>query len=544
MKRVIILSFLFAASQQIFGQKNEGGFNLERPKLVVGIMLDQMRLDYFYRYYDSYKPNGGFRRLLSEGFSCENAIIPYAQTVTAVGHSSVYTGSVPAFTGIIANEWYSKEKGRTVYCAEDNGVKILGGTDSSKPMSPKNLWTTTMTDELRLATNFKSKVIGVAIKDRASILPSGHTANAAYWYDDLSGNWISSTYYMDKLPDWVKKFNDRKLVDSFYRIGWNTLAPITQYTQSTSDNKSYEGKYNDDATVTFPHKFTAMIGKDYKAIRATPYGNTLTLMMAKKILEEENLGNRGVTDFLNLSLSSTDVIGHMYGPNSIEVEDVYRRVDIELGQFLDELDKRVGKGNYLLFLTADHAATQAPGFLKENKLPGNAITSPTKELNAAIREKFGIADAVINTYAYQVYLNDPALSNAKIKKSKVADFIIDYLNAKDEVYLAYNTEDINELNLPTEIKERFLKGFNPKLSGDIQIIMKPGHLYGSETGTNHGLWYPYDSHIPLMFYGWKVKPGQLNREVYMTDIAATITSMLHIQMPSGCIGKPIFEVWK
>lgn len=543
MKKLIIFFALFVISFGISAQKSHEDFKLERPKLVVGLMLDQMRLDYFYRYYNIYNTDGGFKRLLSEGFSCENTIIPYAQTVTAVGHSSVYTGSVPAFTGIIANEWYSREKGRVVYCAEDDGVKVLGGVVDSKPMSPKNLWANTITDELRLATNFRSKVIGVAIKDRASILPSGHSANAAYWYDDKSGNWITSTHYMDKLPAWVKEFNNRKLVDSFYRIGWNTLAPIKEYVESTADNKSYEGKYNEDATVTFPHKFDAMIGKDYKAIRATPYGNTLTLMMAKKILEEENLGKRGVTDFLNLSLSSTDVIGHMYGPNSIEVEDVYRRVDIELGKFFDELDKQVGKGNYLLFLTADHAAGQSPGFLNENKLPGKAHTSPTKDLNDAIEKKFGISDAVINTLAYQVYLNYPVINSSKVKKSSIEKFVLDYLNAKDEVYLAYNTKNINDLNLPTEIKERFLKGFNPKLSGDIQIILKPGHFYGNPTGTNHGLWYPYDSHIPLFFYGWGVNKGQLNREVYMTDIAATVAAMLHIQMPSASIGKPIYEVF-
>ncbi len=542
MKKNILAIFLFVFTKTSFAQKPREDFKPERPKLVVGIMLDQMRWDYLYRYYNSYAPDGGFKRLLAGGYSCENTFIPYAQTVTAVGHSTVYTGSVPAFTGIVANEWYDKEKDRVVYCTEDNNVKILGGTQLSEPMSPKNLWTTTIGDELRFATDFKSKVIGVAIKDRASILPSGHSANAAYWYDDKSGNWVTSTYYTDKLPTWVQKFNERKLVDSFYKLNWNTSVPLKEYTQSSNDNKTYEGTYNQESTVTFPHRLDHQVGKDYKLIRATPYGNTLTLMMAKKALTEENLGNNGVTDFLNVSLSSTDVIGHMYGPNSVEIEDVYRRIDKDLSDFFGELDKRVGKGNYLLFLTADHGASHVPGFLNEHKLPGKAVGLHTNELNAAVQNKFGVADAVINTYAYQIYLNDRKLDSAKIKKKEVRQFIINYLNKKEDVYLAFDTKDHTGMNLPAEIKERFLKGYNPKLSGDIQVILKPGSFYGATTGTNHGLWYPYDSHIPLIFYGWKIKPGQMNREVYMTDIAATVAALLHIQMPSACIGKPIYEV--
>lgn len=536
--QLLCLSFL----STVTGQKENKNFEFQRPKLVVGIMLDQMRLDYVYRYYDHLADDGGFKRLLHDGFSCENTFIPYAQTVTAVGHSSVYTGSVPAFTGIIANEWFSKEKWEQIYCTQDDDVQILGSNGKAKPMSPKNLWATTICDELRLATNFKSKVIGIAIKDRASILPSGHSANAAYWYDDKTGNWITSTYYIKELPQWIQQFNKRKIVDSFYTLNWNTIAPIKEYIQSTADDMLYEGTYDENTTRTFPHRLDDRVGKDYKLIRATPYGNTMTLMLAIAALNKEKLGQNGVTDFLNVSLSSTDVIGHMYGPNSIEVEDVYRRIDKDLGEFFKELDNRIGKGNYLVFLTADHAATQAPGFLSENKFPGIALNSPTTELNEAINTEFGISNGVVNTYAYQVYINDRKLDSAKIKKDKVKNFIIEYLNKQNDVYLAFDTKEYNKLNLPTEIKERFLKGYNPKLSGDVQIILKPGALYGSATGTNHGLWYPYDSHIPLFFYGWKIKPGQLNREVYMTDIAATVAALLHIQMPSACIGKPIFEV--
>lgn len=537
---IFFLISLFPST--LFAQGKTTDTLFQRPKLVVGIMLDQMRWDYLYRYYDNYADDGGFKRLLSQGYSCENTLIPYAQTVTAVGHSSVYTGSVPAFTGIIANKWYDKKKGREVYCTEDDSVNLLSGALNSRPMSPKNLWVTTVGDELRLATNFKSKVIGVAIKDRASILPSGHSANGAFWYDDKNGNWVTSTYYMEELPKWVKDFNNRNLVDSFYRLNWNTLLPLYNYTQSSGDNKSYERPYNAESTTTFPHQLDNQVGKDYKLMRATPYGNTFTLMMAKEALINENLGQRGETDFLNVSLSSTDVIGHMYGPNSVEIEDVYRRVDRDLGDFFAELDSRIGEGNYLVFLTADHGGAHIPGFLNENKLPGQAVGSMVEELNEVVFQKFGVKDFVTDEYAYQIYLDENKLDDSKMSMKELQRFIIDYLNNKDEVYLAFDTRDYLTVNLPVDILERFRRGFNPKLSGDIQVILKPGSFFGEQVGTNHGLWYPYDSHIPLIFYGWKIKPGQLNREVYMTDIAATVAALLHIQMPSGCIGKPIYEV--
>jgi predicted AlkP superfamily pyrophosphatase or phosphodiesterase len=541
MRKLLLASLFITLLLQAASQGTSAGFTLQRPKLVVGIMIDQMRWDYLYRYYNSYGENG-FKRLLGNGFSCENTMIPYAQTVTAAGHSSVYTGSVPAFNGIIGNEWYDRDKGRAIYCTEDNTVKILGGNSLSAPMSPKNLWVSTVCDELRLATNFKSKVIGVAIKDRGCILPSGRSANAAYWYDDKTGNWVTSTYYMSQLPVWVEKFNDRKLADSFFHLNWNTLVDIKKYTQSTDDNEPYEGKYNNESSITFPHQLDNQVGKDYNLLRATPYGNTLTLLFAKKALESEKLGKGGSTDFLDISLSSTDVVGHQTGTTSVETEDMYRRLDKDLGDFLTYLDATVGKGNYLLFLTADHGASQAPGFLKEHGLAGKALVDHGAELNAAVKNKFGVSNAVIGSYVLQFYLNNKVLDSAGINKNDVKQFIIDYLNKKEEVYLAFDTKDINKINLPADIKEKIYKGFNPKTGGDIQLVLKPGYFYGKETGTQHGVWYPYDAHIPLVFYGWKIKPGQLNREVYMTDIAPTVAALLHIQMPSGCIGKPIYEV--
>jgi predicted AlkP superfamily pyrophosphatase or phosphodiesterase len=538
-KMLLTFSMLVFAFLSLHAQKTA----VNRPKLVVGLMVDQMRWDFLYRYYDRYSENG-FKRLLREGFACENTFIPYAQTVTAAGHASVYTGSVPAINGIMGNEWYDRSLGRTVYCVEDKTVKTIGGSATAQPMSPRNLWTTTITDELRLATNFKSKVIGIAIKDRGGILPAGHSANAAYWYDPSTGNWVTSTYYMNDLPGWVKKFNERKVVDSFYRLDWNTLYPLNTYVQSDVDDRPYEGKTSFDPKPAFPHLLSAQAGKNYSAISGTPHGSTFTLEFAKSALIAEEMGNDAVTDFLALSLSSPDYTGHQYGPSSIEVEDTYLRLDKDLAQFFAFLDAKVGKGQYLFFITADHGVANVAGFLQDHKIPAGTIPYGKSAAENAAIKKFGLQGIVEATDNYQLYLNHKTLDSAKLDAELVRKFFIDELNQDPNVLLAFDNRNISNANLPKDVKEMFIKGYNTKLGGDIQMILKPQYYYGGKTGTTHGSWYPYDAHIPLIWMGWGIKPGKLYRETYMTDISVTIAAMLKIQMPNGSIGKVIEEVIK
>ena len=514
-----------------------------RPKLVVGIMVDQMRWDYFYRFQHRYG-EGGLKRMLREGFACENTFIPYAQTVTAAGHASVYTGSTPAINGIMGNDWYERSLGRPVYCVEDPSVTTIGGSPKAQPMSPRNLWTTTITDELRMATNFRSKVIGIAIKDRGAILPAGHAADAAYWYDPQSGNWVTSTYYMNDIPAWVKGFNDRKVVDSMYRLDWNTLYPIGTYLDSDADDKAYEGRSNGDLKPVFPHKLSQLAGKNYGGISGTPHGTTLTFEFAKSAVLSEAMGKDAVTDFLAVSLSSPDYTGHQYGPNSIEVEDTYLRLDRDLAKFFNFLDAKVGKGQYLCFITADHAVAHVPGFMKEHKMPASVVSSDRTALENAAAKKFGIQGLILDADNYQLYLNHKAIDSAGLDRAAVRKFLIGELNKDPNMLLAFDNTDISAANLPAQVRERFLQGYNTKRGGDVQVILMPQYFYGSKTGTTHGSWYPYDAHIPLVWMGWGVKAGKSHREVYMTDIAPTIAALLKIQMPNGSIGKVIEEVIK
>jgi predicted AlkP superfamily pyrophosphatase or phosphodiesterase len=513
----------------------------------VGLVVDQMRWDYLYRYYDRYAANGGFKRLLNQGFTCENTMIPYTPTVTACGHSCIYTGSVPAINGMTGNLWWDYEQGHEVYCTDDKTVKTVGTSSALGQMSPRNLLVTTVCDELRLATNFQSKVIGIALKDRGGILPAGQSANAAYWYDNTTGDWITSTYYMNDLPKWVKDFNTQKLVDKYYKQGWNTLFPLNTYKQSTEDNKPYEGKPFGPDAKGFPYDTKNFVGKNYYAIASMPQGNTLTSEFAKAAITGEQLGADDITDFLAISFSSPDYIGHGFGPNSIEEEDNYLRLDKEIGDFLDFLDSKTGKGQYLVFLSADHGVVQAPGFLKEHNIPaGNVdMLGLSKQMNAAMKDKFGKDNLIVGNDNYQFYLNHPAVDSARLNIDEIKNWIIDFLSVENGIARVFAIDKLMQTTLNGTQKNMLANGYYPKRSGDIQVILQPQYIDGFiGAGTTHGLWNPYDAHIPLVWYGWNIKHGITNRETYMTDIAPTIAAMLHIQMPSGCIGHVIEEVMK
>lgn len=521
--------------------------SVPRPKLVVGLVVDQMRWDYLYRYYDRYQ-TGGFKRMLNEGYTCENTNIDYIPTVTAAGHTCIYTGSVPAIHGIAGNDFIVQATGKSMYCTDDSTVTAVGSTSKAGQMSPRNLLVSTVTDELRLATNFRSKVIGIALKDRGGILPAGHSANAAYWFDDASGNWISSTYYMTDLPAWVKKFNDQKIPEKYLKQDWNTLYPIATYLQSAPDNSSkYEGKFAGMDAPTMPVKTSELYKGRLGMIRSTPYGNSMTLDLAKAAVESEQLGKNTVTDFLAISLSSTDYVGHQFGPNSVEIEDTYLRLDRDIASFFTYLDATVGKGNYTVFLTADHGAAHNPNFLADHKIPAGTWDDglAQKEMNALLNDKYKVDKLVISMDNYQVNFNNAAIKKAGLNEDAIKFDCIQYLQKQPDVQFAVDMQRVNAATIPEDLRTRIINGYSAEHSGAIQVVLKPGYFSGhGSTGTTHGTWAPYDTHIPLVFMGWGINHGSLTRQTHMTDIAPTVASLLHIQAPDGNIGKTISEVIK
>lgn len=527
--------------------QSQGNTSLQRPKLVVGIVVDQMRWDYLYKFYDLYDKNGGFKKFLNQGFSCENTLIPYTPTVTAAGHTCVYTGSVPAINGIVGNGWYDRTKGRSVYCSDDDTARTIGASDENGKMSPRNLVVTTVTDELRLATNFASKVVGISIKDRGAIFPAGHVANAAYWFDPKVGSFISSSYYMNELPGWVNNFNGRKLPDSLYNLNWNLSKPASVYTKyCVADEQAYERKVFGKEQTHFPYTLSNYIGKDYSKLASTPHGNTILELLAETTVLNENLGSDNITDFLTVSFSSPDYIGHSFGPESWEQLDDYIKLDSTLGRFFSFLDKQVGAGNYLVFLTADHAVSNSPGFSVMHRLPGGAFNESAfgSQLKQMLAAQFNADRIIKGSPEDQLLLDYELIDSLKLDKKAVEDAIIKFAEQTPGVARAFNIREVSNTTLTPVQKQMYSNNYFPMRCGDIQIVLAPGYVGGDGIGTSHGLWNPYDAHIPLLWYGWNIKAGKTNRETYMTDIAATVAALLHIQMPSGCVGKVITEVFK
>ena len=399
-----------------------GAMAVERPKLVVGIVVDQMRWDYLYRYGDRFG-EGGFKRLMNEGFSCSNTMLNYIPTYTAVGHSSIYTGSVPSVHGIAANDFCID--GNRVYCTYDAGENTVGGKNDAGKMSPRNLLATTIGDELKLATNFRGKVVGVSLKDRASILPAGHGADGAYWFDDASGKFITSTYYIDKLPKWVEDFNKKDMARDLLKEGWTAMYPMDTYVESTADMSAYEKSWSGGASPVLPLNTDSLFRKKgYGIIRTTPQGAELTLEMAEAAIEGEKLGQDNITDLLAVSISTTDYIGHQFGTYAVETEDAYLRLDKSLADFFTMLDSKVGKGNYTVFLTADHAASHNFKFMQDNGMPADGWV--TGKLSGALQkhlaDKFGQDKLVKYVMNYQVFFD----------KNKIAEAGLDFEAVRTE----------------------------------------------------------------------------------------------------------------
>jgi predicted AlkP superfamily pyrophosphatase or phosphodiesterase len=517
----------------------------KQPKLVVGIVVDQMRFDYLYRY-QKYFGKGGFMRLVNNGSNFTFAHYNYSPTTTGPGHASIYTGTTPYYHGIIANDWYDKAKKKMIYCANDKGVQSVGSNDKEGEMSPKNLLSTTITDQLKLSNKGRSKVIAVSLKDRSAVLPGGHFANGAFWYDNKTGDFITSSYYMKELPGWVNEFNKRKLADKFLREGWNLSHPMSDYSISDPDESNYEKDDFNEGKTSFPHLFNKLKEEDkYERVEISSFGNYVVEEFAKTALVNENLGKHDVTDFLTVSFSSTDHVAHDYGNYSYEIEDIYLRLDLLIDDLLKALDKQVGKNNYLLFLTADHAALETPGYLKENRLPTGELNVKkfTDSLNAFCKNSFGDEKIIENFSSRQIYLNRSVIKNNNLNIHDVEEKIQDYIRNNYPVVTAiFKRDDLEQQIASRNNQNLILNGYHPALCGDIIFSLSPGYLPTFlDKGTTHQSMYPYDTHVPLLFYGWNIPEQTINNPVYTVDIAATVANLLKIQEPSASMGIPLIK---
>ncbi len=517
--------------------------DIERPKLIVGIVIDQMRYNDLYRYYDLYS-DGGFKKLINSGINFTNAHFNYIPTNTGPGHATIYTGTTPYYHGIINNDFYDRFSKKTINCVLDESVSSIGSNDDEGKRSPKQLWTTTITDALKLFTNNQSKVISVSIKDRGAILPAGHTADGVYWYNFKTGDFITSTYYRKDLPEWLKKFNESRLVDKLSNQTWNLLLDHKFYEINSPDEVDYENDFFNEGKTSFPHSLKNVKPEEkFYKFAFTPFANELLTELAKTAIDNENLGKNRVPDFLAISYSSTDLIGHTWGNYSFELMDTYLRLDLEIAKLITFLENKIGKNNFLVFLTSDHAAIETPGYLLKNRIPTGELNSKVvaDSLMNFTKKKYN-SDKIIEHFSSgNIFLNYNYLRENNINRVQVELEISQFLREMFPEIQIINTRTELEKQVASRENPNFiLNGWHPSKSADIIYTLRPGYLYRFlQKGTTHGSPYTYDTHIPLLFYGWNIEPKTINEKVFIVDIAPTIATLLKISEPFSSIGKSL-----
>jgi len=542
MKHIYILVFC-VISLTCKAQKNKISNN--KPKLVVGIVVDQMRYDYLTRFEHKFSANG-FMRLINEGFNCKNHHFNYVPTYTGPGHASVFTGTSPMNHGIISNYWYDKFTDKSVYCASDDSVSAVGVTTEKEKMSPRRMKTTTVADELKLHTQNRSKVIGISLKDRGAILPAGHSANAAYWFRGKDvGKFITSTYYSSELPKWVNEFNANT---PSYLKTWDTVLPINEYSESGSDNNSFEEPFKGKSLAAFPYDLKELAKENggYDILKATPFGNEMTTDFAISAIENEALGIDNITDFLTVSYSSTDYVGHQFGVNSVEVEDTYIRLDKDLGKLFQYLDRQVGKGEYTVFLTADHGAVNVPNYLKSQHIPAGYFKKKefSVKVNNALIDAFKFDNLIKNISNNQIFLDREVIKTHNLNLIDIQESLAQEIVLYTHIDKAYSAKTLATTQFVSGVGALVQNGFHQKHSGDVVFVLEPAVISYPEKGSTHGSSFSYDTHVPLLFYGAGINKGASLIKTEVIDIAPTISALLGISFPNGCTGKPLETVLK
>lgn len=547
LKQALYFTLILFVFNQTLTAQNSSRIPSEKPKLIIGIVVEQMRYDYLNRFWDQFG-EGGFKRLVTEGTNCRNANYNYFFNQTSVGHASLVTGTSPSYHGIVADEWYVPLKDKVVNCVEDDKEKSVGGSFESGRMSPRNLLTTTIGDEIKLSTFMQSKVISIALDPKSAILSGGHTTDAAYWYDDETGRWTTSSYYMNDLPAWVNDFNNKRFADTYMARNWEPKLPLTDYKQCLTDDNPYEKGI--EGKRTFPYALYELgsnKNKDkfnFKLLKYTPYGNKLTTDFAVNAIVSENLGKDDNPDLLMISYSATEFIGQNFGTTSIEVMDAFLRLDEDLTQLLNFIDSEIGRQNVLVFLTSDHGAAQNPDYLQTTKIPVGYFTqtSSISLLKSYLNAVYGKGDWIKHYHQQQLYLNRDLIDQSKLSladmQNKAAQFLLQFTGVSNTV----TATSLQTAYFSDGIFSKMQKGYNQKRSGDVIVNLDPGWIEKNGSATGHNSCYSYDTHVPLIWYGWKIKRSNIFDPVDMIDVAPTLSYFLEVASPNASTGQPILGV--
>ena len=523
----------------------------DKPRLVVGIVIEQLKYDQLEKFRDRLGESG-IKRLINEGTYFKNASFEYMLTQSAPGHATISTGTEPSFHGITSDNWYIPLKNELIYCTKDINVNPVGGSFESGLHSPINLQASTFSDELEMASNKKAKVFGIGLKESSAILSAGHSADGAYWFDNTTGSWMSSTYFIDSLPGWVNDFNAMKFSDTYLNSSWSLLKAVSDYADCVADSNNFEEGFN--KVNYFPYDLKKMRSKgifnarnDFSLLRDTPYGNSLTTSFATRLIQKESLGEDEVTDYLSICYSATDNIGHRFGPSSVEMGDAILRLDEDIKNLLTYLNDSIGKKNILIYFTAAHGISEIPTVLENNRIPAGYFkqNQALQLLRSYLNAVYGEGDWVKGYSERQIFLNRTLIEDARLSldevQKKVARFLVQFTGVSAAYpYSAFEANDFGNGNL-----KKIINNFNPQRSGDVIITLNPGWVEKEgDFVTNHNSPYEYDSHVPLIWYGWTVNRATVTRKVNMTDIAATLSSLCKIPYPNACTGEPMFELFR
>ena len=547
---ITIITSFFALVPALLAQE-------QNTKLVVGIVIDQMRFDFMHKY--PYSENG-FNKLLKEGYEFKNAHFNYIQTETGPGHATVSTGATPSVHGIISNSWFDRDLNRELNCVEDSTVFTVknNGPQQSTSSSPIHLLSNTISDQLNLTNNFNSKTIGISFKDRAAILSTGHTADAAYWYDGSDGSFVTSTYYMNHLPEWVLQFNNSKHTDRYLSKKWELLKSENQYSMSAADNNPHERVLLGKEQPVFPYDFSEIRkayrerNAEYRVFLASPFGNTLITDFAIEAIKHEQLGKNEFTDFLMIGYSNTDIIGHTFGPHSREVQDTFMRLDLEIERLISYLDKNIGRDNYIVFLTSDHGAIHNVDYLSQHNMPIGYvdIEKEAESLENHLNVTFDEGNWVSNVDHRKIYLNHSLIEKHSISYKKIIDESVSFLQKVKGIKQVYTSLELREIDSNSEASNRIANGFHSIRSGDLYIDYLPGWIdYSADSiedikGTTHGSPHNYDTHVPLLWFGGNIPVGSSTRITSISDIAPTLSMILNIQLPFASNSNPLQEIIK
>jgi len=548
-KRIVIICLTFFVVFKASGQA--AYLPPEKPKLIVAIIVEQLRYDQLEKFRNRLGENG-IRRLLNEGTYFQNASFEFLLTQSGPCHATISTGAEPSQHGITSDNWYFPLRNELIHCTKDISVDPTGGSYESGLHSPANLYSSTFTDELKMATNKKAKVFAVGLNETPVILSAGHSADGAFWYDKNTGTWMSSTYYIRKLPAWVNDFNAMNYPVGLLNNQWNLLKPVSEYSDCMPDTNIYEMGFKSVNYFPYDLKKLSSAGRsvsdrDLSLLRETPFGNTLTTDFAIKLIEEEKLGADDIPDFLAVCYASTDYIGHRFGPSSREMADAIYRLDRDIEKLMKHLNDKLGKRNILIYFTSAHGVAEIPAILEASRIPAGYFrqNQALQLLRSYMNAVYGEGDWIRGFIGKQIYLNRTLIEDAKIPleevQKKVARFIVQFTGvASAYPYSAFESNDFGNGTM-----RKTINNFSPQRSGDVIVTLSPGWVEKhDENVTDHSSPYEYDSHVPLIWYGWAINRQTVTRKVNMADIAVTLSSLCKVPFPNASTGAPMYELFR